>query len=61
MKMNLTTLRKHYKMFGKYSQDEIVFFFNKLNSYTKDRLIAEKMSFAVKDSQIYLPSPQPCH
>lgn len=55
-KMNLTTLRKHYKMFGKYSQDEIVFFFNKLNSYTKDRLIAEKMSFVVKDSQIYLPS-----
>lgn len=54
-KINLATLRKHYKQLKKITEFECVFIFNELNQYAKQRMTAEGIPFIIEKKQIYMP------
>lgn len=54
-KINLATLRKHYKQLKKITELECVFFFDELNRYAKQRMTAEGIPFIIESKQIYMP------
>ena len=54
-KVNLATLRKSQKQLQRYTEAEIVFCFDALNGYTKEKLLESGIPFVIADKEIYLP------
>ncbi len=53
--INLATLRKQYDLLKKLTEMECILCFQKINGYTKQKLIEASIPFIVKENQIYLP------
>ena len=53
--LNLSQLRKHHHQLMQRTHLNVVFCFETLGPYTKEKLVEEGISFLIKDKEIYIP------